>query len=116
MAVESQGTGALGGITLAARTDAEGLPSATLSLRKPGLRVRTFEVHRVAAEDSCGGSHGSSLAIAQPDTGGRALPRGTGVVDKGSTDFTAGSRCCWCACAPRNDAPGTDVFGAVRAC
>jgi len=78
-------------MTLAARTDAEGVPAATLLIRSHGLRVRAFDVHRVAAEDTCG-EHEGVLATAQPDTGGRALVRGLGVVDKGSTAFTPGSQ------------------------
>lgn len=92
VAVESQRAGALGGLTLAARTDSEGVPVATLQIRSPGLRVKAFEVHRVAAEESCGGDHQGVLATAQPDTGGRALVRGLGIVDKGSTVFTPGSQ------------------------
>ena len=92
VAVESQKAGALGGLTLAARTDTEGVPVASMQIRSPGLRVKAFEVHRVAAEESCGGEHEGVLATAQPDTGGRALVRGLGIADRGSTAFAPGSQ------------------------
>lgn len=93
VAVESQKAGTLGGLTLTARTDTAGIPVASLQMRSPGLRVKAFEVHRVAAEESCDGEHEGVLATAQPDTGGRALVRGLGIADRGSTPSHPAARC-----------------------